>query len=56
MTVHNELGHGFLEVIYQEALAWISPTRHSLFKREKTSCLLQKTEAENVLSTRFYLL
>ncbi len=42
MAVHRELGHGFLESVYQEALA-IELTRSSIpFEREKELSIIYK--------------
>jgi GxxExxY protein len=42
MAVHRELGHGFLEPVYQEALA-IELTRSSIpFEREKELSIIYK--------------
>ncbi len=48
-TVHNEPEHGFLEVIYQDALEYELRLRG-------IPCLLQKAEAEDQSFSGFYLL
>lgn len=35
MTVHSELGHGFLESVYEEALAIIFTERNIPFEQQK---------------------
>lgn len=35
MKVHAELGHGFLEAVYQEALAMLFDERHIPYEKEK---------------------
>jgi GxxExxY protein len=40
MAVHNELGHGFLEAVYQEALAIAFTRRNIPFVREKKLVIL----------------
>ena len=35
MEVHNELGHGFLEPVYQEAMAFVFEEKHIPFVKEQ---------------------
>ena len=42
MAVHKELGHGFLEAIYHEALEQEFNLHDIPFSKEKTPCLLQE--------------
>jgi GxxExxY protein len=35
MDVHNELGHGFLEIVYKDALQYLFMDRGIQFEREK---------------------
>jgi GxxExxY protein len=44
MEVHSELGHGFLEPVYQKALAAELARREILFKREQEFEVLYKGE------------
>jgi len=48
MEVHNQLGHGFLEPVYQEALALESRARKIPFEREVS---LEITYKGQVLAT-----
>ena len=50
MAVHNELGHGFLEAVYQEALAHEFSRRGIPFVREKPLVI---TYAGQQLTTRY---
>jgi GxxExxY protein len=50
MAVHGELGHGFLEAVYQEALAIELTERGIRFVREKPLVIRYKG---NQLSTRY---
>ncbi len=54
MAVHRELGHGFLESVYQEALA-IEITRSSIpFEREKELSIIYKgVELKSYYKTDF---
>ncbi|MDD2247805.1 MAG: GxxExxY protein [Proteiniphilum sp.] len=54
MAVHRELGHGFLELVYQEALA-IELTRLSIpFEREKELSIIYKgVELKSYYKTDF---
>lgn len=54
MAVHRELGHGFLESVYQEALA-IELTRSSIpFEREKELSIIYKgVELKSYYKTDF---
>ena len=51
MTVHRELGHGFLEAIYQEALAREFEDQKIPFEREKALTVRYK---EKPLSKRYF--
>jgi GxxExxY protein len=35
MEVHNELGHGFLEIVYKDALEYVFKKNHIFYEREK---------------------
>jgi GxxExxY protein len=35
MEVHNELGHGFMEIVYKDALEIVFKQDHILYEREK---------------------
>ncbi|MDR0414643.1 MAG: GxxExxY protein [Prevotellaceae bacterium] len=35
MDVHNELGHGFLEIVYKDALEYVFTKNHIFYEREK---------------------
>jgi GxxExxY protein len=35
MEVHNELGHGFLEIVYKDALEYVLKKNHIFYEREK---------------------
>jgi len=50
MEVHKELGHGFLEPVYQEALALVFLEKGILFEREK---LLSIRFKDKVLSKKY---
>jgi GxxExxY protein len=50
MEVHNQLGHGFLEAVYQEALAREFHARRSSFERE---VLLEISYKGLPLTTRY---
>ena len=47
MTVHQELGHGFLETVYQEALEKEFKLRGITFKREMPITIYYKNEPLN---------
>jgi GxxExxY protein len=47
MTVHRELGHGFLEAIYQEALARELEDQKIPFEREQALTVLYKDKPLN---------
>jgi GxxExxY protein len=51
MTVHRELGHGFLEAVYQEALALEFTNRQIPFKKEQPLSIQYKGQ---VLNKRYY--
>jgi GxxExxY protein len=50
MTVHKELGHGFLEAVYQEALAMELAANGVLFEREKAVAVRYR---EQILTTSY---
>ncbi len=50
MDVHNELGHGFLEPVYQEALAMVFFEKGIPFEKEK---ILNITFRNAVLSKKY---
>jgi len=56
MEVHRELGCGFLESVYQEALGLEMRMRDIPFVRGQAAGLLQGTSPGNTLSSWFYLL
>jgi len=43
MEVHRQLGHGFLESVYQEALAWELEDRDIPFQREHPIAIRYKS-------------
>ena len=50
MEVHNELGHGFSEIVYKDALEMEFNDNDILFEREKNTPSITK---ENFLSINF---
>ena len=49
--VYNKLGHGFLEIIYKDAIEWESDVRNIPFEREKKYAIKYKNV---VLRHHFY--
>ncbi len=52
MAVHTELGHGFLEAVYQEALEFAFKKQNVLYEREKMFRVYYK---EKLLSAYYQL-
>jgi GxxExxY protein len=48
MAVHGELGHGFLEAVYKEALAMELYLRNIQFQREATLAIMYRDRPLNV--------
>ena len=51
MEVHNNLGAGFLEIVYKDALEYEFQSRNILYQREKEYCVNYK---EVILPHKFY--
>ena len=55
ITVHQELGHGFLEAVYQEALEKEFLIRNILYKREVPLTIYYKNEPLNKYYTTDFI-
>ena len=56
MEVHRELGCGFLEAVYQEAMELEMEDRKLTFQSQVELPILQKAQVENQVSCGFCLL
>jgi GxxExxY protein len=51
MEVHKQLGHGFLELVYNDAIEWEAKTKDILYEGEKEFSIAYK---EIILLHKFY--
>jgi GxxExxY protein len=51
MEVHKQLGHGFLELVYNDAIEWEAKTKDILYEGEKEFSIAYK---EIILPHKFY--